>query len=69
MGDELEFRTAVGGYRKDDVLEYVENVNDMLFQMTRDHENETKEYQNRISELEDQLRQAEEKQTALGPVF
>ena len=66
MGDELEFRTAVGGYRKDDVLEYVENVNDMLFQMTRDHENETKEYQNRISELEDQLRQAEEKQTALG---
>ena len=41
MGDELEFRTAVGGYRKDDVLEYVENVNDMLFQMTRDHENET----------------------------
>ena len=43
MGDELEFRTAVGGYRKDDVLEYVESMNDKLFQMTRDHENETKE--------------------------
>ncbi|HJD40112.1 MAG TPA: hypothetical protein H9913_08790 [Candidatus Blautia stercoripullorum] len=66
MGDELEFRTAVGGYRKDDVLEYVESMNDKLFQMTRDHENDTKEYQDRISELEDQLRQAEEKQTALG---
>ena len=35
MGDELEFRTAVGGYRKDDVLEYVESMNDKLFQMTR----------------------------------
>src|SRR5699024_8700104 len=58
--------TAVGGYRKDDVLEYVESMNDKLFQMTRDHENDTKEYQDRISELEDQLRQAEEKQTALG---
>ena len=38
MGAELEFRTAVGGYKKDDVLEYVENMNDKLDQMTRDHE-------------------------------
>ena len=42
MGEELEFRTAVGGYKKDDVLEYVENMNDKLDQMTRAHEEETK---------------------------
>ena len=51
MGEELEFRTAVGGYKKDDVLEYVENMNDKLDQMTRAHEEETKGYQNRIKEL------------------
>ena len=51
MGAELEFRTAVGGYKKDDVLEYVENMNDKLDQMTRAHEEETKGYQNRIKEL------------------
>ena len=40
MGEELEFRTAVGGYKKDDVLEYVENMNDKLSQMSRAHEEE-----------------------------
>ena len=66
MGEELEFRTAVGGYKKDDVLEYVENMNDKLDQMTRDHEEETKGYQDRIRELEDLLKQEEENSAVLS---
>lgn len=48
MGEELEFRTAVGGYRKDDVLEYVENMNDKIFQLNRAHEEESKAYRKKI---------------------
>ena len=66
MGEELEFRTAVGGYNKDDVLEYVENMNDKLDQMTRAHEEETKGYQDRIRELEDLLKQKEENSAVLS---
>lgn len=65
MGEELEFRTAVGGYKKDDVLEYVENMNDKLSQMSRAHEEETKRYQSRIQELEELLRHEEENSAAL----
>ena len=65
MGEELEFRTAVGGFKKDDVLEYVENMNDKLDQMTRSHEEETKGYQERIRELEELLKQEEENSVAL----
>lgn len=65
MGEELEFRTAVGGFKKDDVLEYVENMNDKLDQMTRAHEEETKGYQERIKELEELLKQEEENSVAL----
>ena len=66
MGAELEFRTAVGGYKKDDVLEYVENMNDKLDQMTRDHEEETKRYQSWIRELEEQLKQEETNSAVLA---
>ena len=66
MGEELEFRTAVGGYKKDDVLEYVKNMNDKLSQMSRAHEEETKRYQSRIQELEELLRQEEENSAALA---
>lgn len=66
MGEELEFRTAVGGFKKDDVLEYVENMNDKLDQMTRAHEEETRGYQNRIKELEELLRQEEENSAVLA---
>lgn len=66
MGEELEFRTAVGGYKKDDVLEYVENMNDKLSQMSCAHEEETKRYQSRIQELEELLRQEEENSAALA---
>lgn len=59
MGEELEFRTAVGGYRKDDVLEYVENMNDKIFQLNRTHEEECKAYREKIEELEKLLRQEE----------
>lgn len=59
MGEELEFRTAVGGYRKDDVLEYVENMNDKIFQLNRAHEEESKAYRKKIEELEKLLRQEE----------
>ena len=66
MGEELEFRTAVGGYKKDDVLEYVENMNDKLSQMSRAHEEETKRYQSRIQELEELRRQEEENSAAVA---
>ena len=59
MGEELECRTAVGGYRKDDVLEYVENMNDKIFQLNRAHEEESKAYRKKIEELEKLLRQEE----------
>ena len=59
MGEELEFRTAVGGYRKDDVLEYVENMKDKIFQLNRAHEEESKAYRKKIEELEKLLRQEE----------
>lgn len=59
MGEELEFRTAVGGYRKDDVLEYVENMNDKIFQLNRAHAEESKAYRKKIEELEKLLRQEE----------
>ena len=62
----MEFRTAVGGYKKDDVLEYVENMNDKLDQMTRAHEEETKGYQDRIRELEGLLKQEEENSAAFS---
>ena len=66
MGEELEFRTAVGGYRKDDVLEYVEDMNDKIFQMTRAHEEETKGYRTRIREMEKLLKQEEENSAVLA---
>lgn len=59
MGEELEFRTAVGGYRKDDVLEYVENMNDKISQINRVHQEESKAYREKIEELEKLLRQEE----------
>lgn len=52
MGDEMTFRTAVGGYRKDEVLEYVENMNDKLYHMKKSREEEVQNYQSRIRELE-----------------
>ena len=49
-----------------DVLEYVENMNDKLDQMTRAHEEETKGYQDRIRELEGLLKQEEENSAAFS---
>lgn len=57
MGDELTFRTSVGGYKKDDVQEYIENMNEQIFQMKRAHEEEIAGYRAKESEMEALLNQ------------
>lgn len=66
MEGEITFRTSVGGYKKDEVLEYVENMNDTIFQMKKKHEEEVKNYQIRVQELEGLLRQEESNSAYLG---
>lgn len=60
MENELTFRTAVGGYRKDEVLEYVENLNDEIFQMKKTHEEEAVKLRLKIQELESRLQEQTE---------
>lgn len=68
METELTFRTSVGGYRKDEVQEYVENINEQIFQTNRAHEEEInackareKELNARLSrEMEENDRRADE---------
>ena len=31
MENEITFRTSVGGYRRDEVIEYVESMNEQIF--------------------------------------
>lgn len=57
MGDEMTFRTAVGGYRKDEVLEYVENMNDKIYHMKKTQEEESQRHEERVRELEVLLQQ------------
>lgn len=57
MADEITFRTSVGGYKKDDVLEYMEGMEDKIFSIQKGHEAETASYQAKIRELEAILKQ------------
>ena len=36
MEQEVNFRSSVGGYKKDDVIEYVENTNEEIFRMKKE---------------------------------
>ena len=64
MAEDVTFRSAMRGYNKEDVLEYVENTKDELFRLKKDSEEEKKRLQDRIDELERILEQGEVKQKA-----
>ena len=66
MENELTFRTAVGGYRKDEVMEYVENLNDEMFRMKKEYEDELVKLRLKVQELESLLQQAETNSSALA---
>lgn len=57
MENELTFRTSVGGYRKDEVIEYVENLNDEMFHMKKTYEDEIGRLRMKVQELETLLQQ------------
>ena len=57
MENELTFRTSVGGYRKDEVMEYVENLNDEMFHMKKTYEDEIGRLRMKVQELETLLQQ------------
>lgn len=65
MENELTFRTAVGGYRKDEVMEYVENLNDEMFRMKKEYEDELVKLRLKVQELESLLQQEETNSSAL----
>lgn len=66
MENELTFRTAVGGYRKDEVMEYVENLNDEMFHMKKEYEDELVKLRLKVQELEALLQQEETNSSALA---
>lgn len=66
MEQEVNFRSSVGGYKKDDVIEYVENTNEEIFRMKKEREEEAVGYQARIQELEALLRQEETNSSQLA---
>lgn len=65
MGEEVNFRSAMRGYKREDVWEYVENKKEEIFQLTKNSEEEKKRSQDKIQELERLLRQEEESQKAV----
>ena len=38
MENEITFRTSVGGYRRDEVIEYVESMNEQIFCLKKESE-------------------------------
>ena len=66
MENELTFRTAVGGYRKDEVMVYVENLNDEMFRMKKEYEDELVKLRLKVQELESLLQQEETNSSALA---
>lgn len=66
MENELTFRTSVGGYRKDEVMEYVENLNDEMFHMKKNYEDEIGRLRVKVQELETLLQQSESNASRLA---
>lgn len=65
MENEITFRTSMGGYRRDEVIEYVENMNEQIFCLKKKSEEAAANYKERIQELETLLEQKETKEAAL----
>ena len=66
MENGLTFRTSVGGYRKDEVMEYVENLNDEMFHMKKTYEDEIGRLRVKVQELETLLQQSESNASRLA---
>lgn len=66
MENELTFRTSVGGYRKDEVMEYVENLNDEMFHMKKTYEDEIGKLRVKVQELETLLQKSESNASRLA---
>ena len=65
MENEITFRTSVGGYRRDEVIEYVESMNEQIFCLKKESEEAAANYKARIHELETLLAQKETDEAAL----
>lgn len=65
MENEITFRTSVGGYRRDEVIEYVESMNEQIFCLKKESEEAAANYKARIHELETLLVQKEANEAAL----
>lgn len=65
MENEITFRTSVGGYRRDEVIEYVESMNEQIFCLKKESEEAAAKYKARIHELETFLVQKEANEAAL----
>lgn len=66
MENEITFRTSVGGYRRDEVIEYVESMNEQIFLMKKEHDEEISTYKSRVKELQDLLKQEETNEVVLA---
>lgn len=65
MENEITFRTSVGGYRRDEVIEYVESMNEQIFCLKKEGEEAAANYRARIHELETLLVQKEANEATL----
>ena len=65
MENEITFRTSVGGYRRDEVIEYVESMNEQIFCLKKESEEAASNYKARIHELETLLVQKEANEATL----
>lgn len=65
MENEITFRTSVGGYRRDEVIEYVESMNEQIFCLKKESEEAAANYKARIHELETLLVQKEANEATL----
>ena len=61
MENEITFKTSVGGYKRDQVIEYVENMNEEIFRLKKESEEAAAKYEERIKELEALLAEKETK--------
>ena len=61
MENEITFKTSVGGYKRDQVIEYVENMNEQMFCLKKASEEAAANYEAKIKELEELIEEKEAK--------
>lgn len=61
MENEITFKTSVGGYKRDQVIEYVENMNEQMFCLKKASEEAAANYKAKIKELEELIEEKEAK--------